>query len=179
MAVASEFLRKTHGAGISGKIIFCIVVWGAFCYHYQMAADVVPLNASRVRIVLLCGDKHIGKSLAYRLRSCGATVALADDLVLVLEDIEKVEPDAVWAIASGDDAFRIGQFCRLLEVDNVMNPHPWKLYWVGDHVPDVSVLAASFPALPCVKQILQHSCAFRAEESVQNCGRPILRMPRR
>lgn len=117
------------------------------------------LKASRARIVVLCGDRRIGHSLADRLRDCGATVGLADDLDQAFEDlVTAVQPDAVWAIVAGDDALRIGRLCRLLEVDNVTYPLPWKLYWVGADVPDgLSIIAGSFPELPRAEQIVEAS----------------------
>lgn len=123
-----------------------------------MSPNVISL-ASRVHIVLLCGDECIAKPLADRLNRSGARVTLIGNPDLLFCDLEDVvESDALWVIVSGDDALRLGQFCRLLEVDNVISPHTWKLFWVGGDAPvGLSALTGVFPELPRVDQMIEAS----------------------
>lgn len=123
-----------------------------------MRSSIVQFRNTPVRILVLCADRNVGKPVAEGLRNPGTVVSLAEEPELALSDIEDFQPDVVWAIATGDDAFRVGQFCRLAAVANAMCSLSWNLFWVGKDQPEgLSILTGGFSDLPQIEQMLSIS----------------------
>lgn len=131
-----------------------------------MSTNVVKFNPARLNLLLIC-DEMLPKSRVTReLRRRGVAVRCVNHSDAALDELDRSEPDAVWMVASGDNAFSLGTLARLFEVEHITSPWHTGVFWVGPDTPrGLSLVTKTFAAMPPPEEIIRESQCIPSNKS--------------